>query len=133
MLFKITSGAVVVNNDNEILLKRDPRRGWELPGGVVEAGETFKDAVMREVKEETGIDIEVLKFCGTSHEISTGICHMWWLGKPIRGELQTSSESLEVGFFNRETAIQLIEQDAFKKELLICLEEEKHPFYLNYL
>ncbi|MEG0386263.1 MAG: NUDIX hydrolase [Solibacillus sp.] len=74
--FSITSGAVVVNSENQILLKKDPKRGWELPGGLVESNETFKETVIREVKEETGIEIEFVKFCGVSQEVEKGICNM---------------------------------------------------------
>ncbi|MED4016281.1 NUDIX hydrolase [Sutcliffiella cohnii] len=57
--FIVTSAAVVLNDQNRILLKQDPKRGWELPGGQVEQDETIKNACVREVKEETGIDIEI--------------------------------------------------------------------------
>ncbi len=57
---------------------------------------------------------------------------MWWLGTPIGGELQTSCESLEVGFFDVEEALVLIENQNFKKELLHCLNNEAEPFYIYF-
>lgn len=130
-LFKITSGAVVVDHQNKILLKKDPIRGWELPGGCVEKNETFKEAVIREVKEETGIDIEIIKFCGVSQEVKNHVCNMWWIGMPISGTCQTSNESLEVGFFDLETALTLIENENFKRELLSCLNNNRDPIYIE--
>ena len=59
--------AVIVNNDNRILLlKRGPNAPWQpnkwsLVGGGVENGETSKEAVLREIKEETELDVEILK------------------------------------------------------------------------
>jgi len=54
-------GAVLVC-DGEILLekrKNEPGRGkWSIPGGLVELGETVEQSVIREVKEETGLDVE---------------------------------------------------------------------------
>jgi ADP-ribose pyrophosphatase YjhB (NUDIX family) len=53
-------GAIVLDAGNLLLVKRDrePARGrWSLPGGRVEAGETLREAVVREVREECGIDI----------------------------------------------------------------------------
>ena len=60
---------VIKNTDNEILiLKRHPKSKtdpemWELPGGKVEKGEHFTDALIREIKEETSLDCEVGDFC----------------------------------------------------------------------
>ncbi|MFS1517310.1 NUDIX hydrolase [Bacillus sp. SCS-151] len=71
----ITGGAVVVDNERNILLKKDPTRGWELPGGHVENEESISSCVIREVKEQTGIDIEILKFCGISQDIKSNMCH----------------------------------------------------------
>lgn len=93
---------------------------------------TFKETAIREVKEETGIDIEILKFCGVSQELKNSVCNMWWLGTSIGGELQTSCESLEVGFFDVEEALVLIENQNFKKELLHCLNNEAEPFYISF-
>ena len=55
-------GAVVVDGNRVLLVKRGqaPLKGeWSLPGGVVELGETLHAAVVREVLEETGLEVEV--------------------------------------------------------------------------
>ena len=63
-IYSISAGAVVLNDQNEILLIQGPDRGWEFPGGIVEPGESAADGIIREVKEESGIEIEIVKFCG---------------------------------------------------------------------
>lgn len=46
------------------LLTRHPRRGWEFPGGKVEAGESPRDAAIREVDEETGGHVDRIDYVG---------------------------------------------------------------------
>ncbi|MGN7477027.1 NUDIX hydrolase [Solibacillus silvestris] len=128
--FIITSGAVILDEYKRILLKKDPWRGWELPGGIVEENENIKNAVIREVKEETGLNVDIIEFCGISQQLKGNICNMWWLGIPINGSLRTSEESLEVGFFCIDEALKLIKNDCFKEELLKCLDKDNHPFFI---
>lgn len=57
--------AVVTDSEGKILLhKRSDNFLWSLPGGAMELGESVKQAVIREMKEETGFDVEVLKCIG---------------------------------------------------------------------
>jgi len=57
-------GAFITKNDGQSLLllrrTKDPESGfWSIPGGAVEFGETFEQATIREIREETGLDIEI--------------------------------------------------------------------------
>jgi len=54
-------GGVIIRDDRILLERRrnDPGKGkWSIPGGIVELGESTEEAVIREVKEETGLDVE---------------------------------------------------------------------------
>jgi 8-oxo-dGTP diphosphatase len=68
---RVGVGAIVVREGALLMVLRgkDPGRGlWSVPGGRVEAGEYLFDAVKREVREETGLDVEVGDLLGI-HEV----------------------------------------------------------------
>lgn len=128
----VSAATIVLNEQNEILLIKGPRRGWEMPGGQVEEGESLKEAAIRETKEESGIDIEVIKFCGIYQNVNQSICNTLFLAKPIGGEPTTSSESLEVGYFPIEKALKMVTWNNFRQRIEHCLNEELHPFYIAF-
>ncbi len=66
MVYPQVGSAVVVVKDGKILLGKRNKKNmfgkWVLPGGRVEWGETIKETAVREIKEETNLDIEIIKF-----------------------------------------------------------------------
>ncbi|WP_042150281.1 NUDIX hydrolase [Paucisalibacillus sp. EB02] len=128
----ISAATIVLNDKNEILLIKGPRRGWEMPGGQVEEGESLKDAAIRETKEESGIDIEITKFCGVFQNVERSICNTLFLGKAIGGVPTTSSESLEVGFFPIEEALEMVTFKNFRDRIELCLDEASQPFLVEF-
>jgi len=128
----VSAATIVLNTKKEILLIKGPRRGWEMPGGQVEEGESLKAAAIRETKEETGVDIEVLKFCGIYQNVHNSICNTLFLAKPVGGELATSPESLEVAFFPIDQALEMVTWKNFRQRIEYCLNEHTHPFYIEF-
>lgn len=64
--------AIIIKDSAILYLKRKnkPARGeWWFPGGRIRKGETFTDALYREVKEETGLDVDIIKFVGVYNRI----------------------------------------------------------------
>ena len=59
-----SAGGVVVKDKREILLIKNPSNIWTFPKGHIEPGETKEQAAIREVKEETNIDAEIVDYLG---------------------------------------------------------------------
>jgi ADP-ribose pyrophosphatase YjhB (NUDIX family) len=59
----------IVIEDNKLLVSRQFKTKFDLPGGGVDLGEGVEEAVVRETKEETGIDVEVIKLAGVKTSI----------------------------------------------------------------
>jgi ADP-ribose pyrophosphatase YjhB (NUDIX family) len=88
-----------------ILIKRkNPPYGWAIPGGFVDYGESLEDAAKREAKEETSLDVELIKQFHTYsdpkrdnrfHTISTV-----YIAK-AKGEPKAEDDAAEIGIFNK--------------------------------
>ncbi|MGY4100426.1 NUDIX domain-containing protein [Nocardia sp. R16R-3T] len=105
------ASVVVVNDTGQILLQRRvDNEMWALPGGKMELGESLAECGIRETKEETGIDIEIIGIVGTytnpghvfaydNGEVRQefSIC---LLGRPLSGTIRVSDESTEVAWFD---------------------------------
>jgi ADP-ribose pyrophosphatase YjhB (NUDIX family) len=101
-------------HDSIVLIKRkNPPAGWALPGGFVDYGETLESAAIREAKEETGLDVELVrqfhsysdpKRDARHHTITTVFV------AKARGKAVAGDDAKEVGEFRRDN---LPEQIAF--------------------
>jgi ADP-ribose pyrophosphatase YjhB (NUDIX family) len=105
--------AFVVNDNGDVLLERRSDNGrWGMPGGVQEIGESITQTVVREVREETGVDVEVTGLVGIytdpGHVIafSDGEVRqefsLCFRARPVGGKVVASRESLEVRWISRE-------------------------------
>jgi 8-oxo-dGTP diphosphatase len=122
---------MVTNPENKLLLVKAYSRGWEFPGGYVETGESITKAAIREVKEESGIDIELARLCGIEQDIARSICVFLFQGKPVSGELACSYEHLDVGYFSVEEAMRKISLKAFQQRVVRCLQQDSQPFVIE--
>jgi 8-oxo-dGTP diphosphatase len=106
-------GAVIVKAGRALLIRRGqaPLLGeWSLPGGVLECGETLREAAIREAREETGLAVEAGEMLGVYERVIRSddgqvryhyvlidfLCH------PISGEVKAGSDAADVGWFRSE-------------------------------
>ena len=92
---------VFILKGDRILLVRQSngRRYWSLPGGRVENGESLEAAAIREVKEETGLKVELTQLVGVYSKAYQDALAITFAGKVIGGKLKASHEILEARYF----------------------------------
>lgn len=108
----VAASAVVTNEHGDILLQR--RRDndlWALPGGGVEMTDSLPGAAIREVKEETGLDVEITGLVGTYTDPRHVIAYtdgevrrqfnICFIARITGGELTISDESTDLRFMTR--------------------------------
>ena len=113
----VSVAALVTNDNGEILLVNSPWRGWEYPGGLIEPGETFQQALHREIREEAGVEVEITGFVGICKNIERDIVNIDFTAKYVSGTLTPSEESTEVIWASPEQAMELITFPLTKKRL----------------
>lgn len=98
--YGLTMRSIVKNEKDKILvLRRHPKsktnpHKWELPGGKIEKGEFFDEALIREVKEETNLDVKVGDFCEAVQDDypHKRTVQLIMYSKDITGEVKISDE-----------------------------------------
>jgi ADP-ribose pyrophosphatase YjhB (NUDIX family) len=105
-------GAVIVEAGRVLLARRgnEPLKGhWTLPGGLLEVGESLTEGVLREVREETGLTVEVLELVellDRIHREETRVRYHYviadYLCRVVGGQLQAASDVDAVRWVERE-------------------------------
>ncbi|MYY12588.1 NUDIX domain-containing protein [Streptomyces sp. SID4919] len=109
----VAASAVVTDDEGRILLQRRQDSGlWALPGGGMEMTESLPGAAIREVKEETGLDVEITGLVGTYTDPRHIIAYsngevrrqfnICFTARAVGGQLAISDESTELQFVRAE-------------------------------
>lgn len=140
----VAAGGIVEDDQGNILLVKTHHGGWVYPGGQVEVGENVIDAVTREVKEESGIDIIVSHLMGVYSNTGT---HKWYDGvtdiptkvmfdficKPVGGELATSEETSDSRWVAKEHVLDMVEAPAIRTRFQTYLNFDGTVQYMDYV
>jgi len=93
--------AIIELDDGVVLIKRKYEPfGWAIPGGIVDEGESCEHAVVREAKEETGLDVKVIRQLGTysdpKRDPRKHVVSVVFICKAVGGKLKAADDAVEI-------------------------------------
>ncbi|QOT12271.1 NUDIX domain-containing protein [Paenibacillus sp. JNUCC32] len=141
----VSAGGIVEDGIGNILLVKAHDDGWVYPGGITEVGENLIDGVIREIKEESGIDAIVSHLISV---VSNTAVHKWYDGetdvptkvmfdfvcKAVGGELaESTEESSECRWVPKENVLDLITLPAIRMRYEAYLNFNGSVNYMEYV
>ncbi len=103
---KVAVGVIATKNDLVLLQKRrhNPGKGkWSFPAGYVDAGEKVEEAALREVRDETLVEVKLGGLVGVYSEAGSPLVFIVYRGVIVGGEPGPGDESLEAALFSVES------------------------------
>lgn len=110
------------SGENVLLIKRRDNGNWEPPGGVLELDETIEDGLRREVREETGAEIEVGPLTGVYKNMALGIVALVFRCRALSPVDSSTSEAAEIGWWATEFLSDLLPKTYAVRVLDACGE-----------
>lgn len=109
-MIRLGSSAIIFDEGGKVLLTRRTDNGlWCLPGGAMEPGESAAEACVREVAEETGLQVRVKRLVGVYSDpdqlvvypdgTKVHIVALSFEAEVLGGEMELSSETTDIGYF----------------------------------
>ncbi|MDQ8735874.1 NUDIX hydrolase [Paenibacillus sp. LHD-38] len=140
----VAVGGIVENEQGQVLLVKTQHGGWVFPGGQVEAGENLMNALMREIKEESGIDTAVLCLIGIYSNTGTYTWHdgvteiptkvmLDFSCRAVGGQLCISEETSESRWFDKAMALEAITAPAIRTRYQAYLDFGGSASYMEYV
>ncbi|WP_338539663.1 NUDIX hydrolase [Paenibacillus tundrae] len=140
----VSAGGIVEDGDGNILLVKAHDDGWVYPGGITEVGENLIDGVIREIKEESGIEATVSHLISV---VSNTAIHKWYDGvtdvptkvmfdfvcKATGGTLTTSDETSECRWVPKENVLDLITLPGIRMRYEAYLNFNGSVSYMEYV
>ena len=144
--YHFISACGLVYKDGLVLLVKNPIRGWELPGGTTEQGESVTDTLKREILEESGIMCEPEHLVGVYQNLLVKdgygplegikippIINLCFICRFISGELTSSEESVDVCWITPEEATKLVEHPLYRERLEDALKYGGDVAFSSYI
>jgi 8-oxo-dGTP diphosphatase len=108
-IHSVSVAGVVVDEAGRVLVIRRRDNGqWEPPGGILERTETFEEGVAREVREETGLDVQVEQLTGAYKNMARGIVALVYRCRPLTRTPHPTDETTQVRWARPDEIDQLM-------------------------
>jgi ADP-ribose pyrophosphatase YjhB (NUDIX family) len=131
-------GAIIIRHDKILLVKRgrQPSKGlWSIPGGAIELGESARNALKREVKEECGIDIRVGPIFDIVDKVTRDrkgriVYHyiiIDFIAKYVKGSLKAATDITDVSWFSPREMAKLAMPARTRQVVLKVLKNRECP------
>jgi len=119
-------GALILDDGRLLLIRRGAQPGqgkWSIPGGLVELGENVQDAMIRETKEEVGLDVEAVKLMDVFDSVTLDdqgriqyhFVVVNFLVRIVGGTVRTESDILEARWVPVEEVEKYVLTDSFRR------------------
>lgn len=116
--------------EGKILLVRENNGTWSLPGGWCDVLESIKSNTIKEVKEETGLEVETIKIIAVQDRnkhnkpiYAYGVCKIFVLCNIIGGKFKENIETSEIRYFSLEDLPNLLAEEKINKEqIAMCFK-----------
>ncbi|GGE12976.1 hypothetical protein GCM10011571_12940 [Marinithermofilum abyssi] len=132
----VAAAGIVINGEGHVLLIQRADNGrWEPPGGVVELEDGLEEAVIREVKEESHVDVRVERLVGVYKSVGrrgTHVVSLVFLCRPIGGRPEPGDETVAAGYYSREEAMKLVTRELMRDRLRDAFANQTAPFVRDY-
>jgi 8-oxo-dGTP diphosphatase len=120
----VSVAAAVVDDEGRVLaVRRVDNDRWEPPGGVLELEESVEAGLLREVREETGLVVDVERLTGVYKNMRRGIVALVFRCRPVSGEAGTSDEVAECRWLTPEQVRQHMDE-AYAVRVLDALSSD---------
>lgn len=123
----------VIFDDEKILLVREKDGLWSLPGGWVDVLESIESNTIKEVKEESGLDVVAKRVIAIQDRnkhnkplYPYGVCKVFVECEVIGGEFIENIETIEIGYFSVNNLPNLCEAKSSAKQIEMCFEAKNN-------
>lgn len=131
MKFEFSAGGIVCKGEKVLLIKTEDLKGnpvWTFPKGIIEKGEKAKDAALREVREETGYDVKIVRlldvveyfFRREGELIKKSV--KWFLMEPIKRMEEPDWEVSEITWIKYDEVKELLTYKSDRKLIQLIIE-----------